>query len=225
MNVLDKQRNGMYNENRTNVRDICVTGGLMKEQSIDVYENLPVLESDHFLLRGVQMEDCEDLLAVYSDPQAWPFFNADNCNGDLFHYDTLEKMKQAIGFWLMSYRERWFVRWSIIDKACNKAVGTVECFQREANDSFNHEGVLRLDLQSSYETELVIEELVAVLLVHVYDLFDCDRVITKVVPEAHQRLAAVSKLGFHPANECLIGHDGTAYGNYYEISRNSATVS
>lgn len=196
----------------------------MKEQSIDVYETLPILESDHFLLRGVQREDCEDLLAVYSDPQAWPFFNADNCNGDLFRYDTLEKMEKAIAFWLMSYRERWFVRWSIVDKACNKAVGTVECFQREAHDNFDHEGVLRLDLQSSYETEQVIEELVEVLMEHVYDLFDCDKVMTKVVPEAQQRLAAVCKLGFQPAGADLIGHDGTAYGDYYEMRRYSAKL-
>ena len=82
----------------------------------DVYEYCPEFENEKFLLRLISAEDSNDLLKVYSDPDAVPFFNSDNCNGDDFHYKTLERMKQAVDFWIFSYNERYFVRWTIIDK-------------------------------------------------------------------------------------------------------------
>lgn len=51
---------------------------------MNVYEKCPVLESENFLLRKVCLEDSDDLLKVYSDEKAVPFFNGDNCHGDDF---------------------------------------------------------------------------------------------------------------------------------------------
>ena len=45
---------------------------------MNVYEKCPVLESENFLLRKVCLEDSDDLLKVYSDEKAVPFFNGDN---------------------------------------------------------------------------------------------------------------------------------------------------
>ena len=47
----------------------------------DVYENCPAFENDKFLLRFSQLDDAEDLVSVYSDKNALPFFNSDNCHG------------------------------------------------------------------------------------------------------------------------------------------------
>ncbi|MCI6082478.1 N-acetyltransferase, partial [bacterium] len=46
---------------------------------LDVYECCPKFENESFLLRPVMEEDCNALLKVYSDPQAVPLFNSDNC--------------------------------------------------------------------------------------------------------------------------------------------------
>ena len=51
---------------------------------MDVYENCPEFEDENYLLRMVCMEDKKDLLKVYSDKAAVPFFNGDNCGGDGF---------------------------------------------------------------------------------------------------------------------------------------------
>lgn len=37
-------------------------------------------------------------------------------------------MKQAIDFWLESYKTKWFVRWVIVDKVLSKVIGTIELF-------------------------------------------------------------------------------------------------
>lgn len=91
----------------------------------DVYENCPAFENDKFLLRFSQLDDAEDLVSVYSDKNALPFFNSDNCHGDNFYYPNEDRMRQAIKFWLSSYSSKWFVRWTIIDKEKHEAIGTI----------------------------------------------------------------------------------------------------
>ena len=65
-----------------------------------IYDKFPTFENDELLLRPVGKEDCTDLLAVYSDKNALPFFNSDNCDGDNFYYPTIERMNDAL---LMSF--------------------------------------------------------------------------------------------------------------------------
>ena len=101
-----------------------------------IYESVPTFEDENFLLRFVRKEDAEDLLEVYGDKNALPFFNGDNCHGDNFHYTTLERMREAVDFWLESYEKKWFVRWAVVEKLSGTAVGTAELFRRESDDDF-----------------------------------------------------------------------------------------
>ena len=167
-----------------------------------VYEKCPVFENENYLLKLVEETDVSDLLEVYSDKNALPFFNSDNCNGDNFYYPTEEKMLEAVKFWLFSYRERYFVRFTVIDKSLNKAVGTVELFRRNSEDKFDGYGVLRLDVKSDYEKEK----------------FNCTEIITKVPVYAVERIKAVQKFGFSKSEHFMIGtHDGYAYKDYWTV--------
>lgn len=182
----------------------------------NVYEVVPVFEDEKYLLRFAQKDDAKDLLGVYGDRNSLPFFNSDNCHGDNFYYPTIEKMEKAIDFWLSSYQSKWFVRWTIVEKSSRKAIGTIELFHREADDYFNHIGLLRLDLKNNFEQESVIEEIVTLILQSAYDLFGTDRIITKIPLYAVERKSAFEKMGFVKSEEFLIGTmDGYAYKDYW----------
>lgn len=149
-------------------------------------------------MRKLEVRDTSDLLNVYSDEKAVPLFNSDNCNGDDFHYMSLERMQQAVEFWLWSYTNKYFVRFSIIDKRIQKVIGTIELFHRDSKDYFNRCGLLRLDLKSDY------------------NLFDCDMVATKIPTFAGERKAAAVQNGFFATDKALVGgDDGKVYTNYY----------
>ena len=60
------------------------TEHLMKK--MNVYESVPSIENEKFMLRQLCDEDKSDLLEVYGDEKAAQFFNSDNCNGDDFRY-------------------------------------------------------------------------------------------------------------------------------------------
>lgn len=182
---------------------------------MDIYEKFQEFENERFLLRAVQKEDGADLLEVYSDKCALPFFNSDNCNGDNFYYATLQRMNEAIDFWKLSYENRWFVRWTIVDKTLQKAVGTIELCLRASEDIFNSMAVLRLDVRSDYEKQEVLSDIAALMIPSVFDMVHCGGVITKAPIYAVERICAVQKLGFVKSQDCLIGHDGYAYNGYW----------
>lgn len=185
---------------------------------MNVYENCPQFSSEHFLLRQVCFDDCDDLLKVYSDLAAVPIFNSDNCTGD-FYMTTREDMKNCIDFWLREYAQQYYVRWSVIDRASNCAIGTIELFNRTADDFYNDVGLLRLDLRSDYENEASIPRILSVLLPPSFDLFSCNMIATKIPPCAKIRRNALEKIGFRYSPELLYGHDGTAYGDYYILKK------
>ena len=185
-----------------------------------VYESCPMFENDRFLLRFVKADDADDLLEVYSDKNALPFFNRDNCDGDNFYYPTKERMDNAIVFWLRSYETKWFVRWTIIDKSISKAIGTIELFHRTADDDYNGVGVLRLDVSSGCEKSDILFDLFGLIIPPSYGLFDCGEIITKIPVYAVERLAAAQRYGFEKSDRLLIGtNDHYAYNGYWTIKR------
>lgn len=184
------------------------------------YEKCPVLENEQYLLRLVEASDAPDLLAVYSDEKAVPLFNSDNCHGDDFHYTTLQRMQDAVGFWLWAYQDRGFVRWVIVDKRTGKAIGTIELFNRMSDDYFNNCGLLRLDLRSDYEQAEAVSVILSLIAQPAFTLFDCKMLATKIPPFASERKAAAKKLGFTASEEKLIGKDdGIAYSDYYVLQK------
>lgn len=185
---------------------------------MNVYETCPQFSSDRFLLRQVCLEDGKDLLRVYSDTAAVPIFNSDNCIGD-FYMTRMEDMENCIRFWLREYGQRYYVRWSILDRTTHEAVGTIELFHRTGQDFFDHVGLLRLDLRSDYETECAISEILGALLPLAFALFSCDTIATKIPPCARSRRDALCRMGFRYTPEQLQGHDGTAYGDYYILEK------
>ena len=182
------------------------------------YEKCPVFENENYLIRFIDDSDAPDLLLVYSDEKAVPFFNSDNCGGDDFHMTRLEYVQGAIKAWHEEYERKGFVRWSIIDKNIRHAIGTIELFNRQADDYFNNCGLLRLDLRSDYEREEIILEILSLITQPTFTMFDCQMIATKVPPFASQRKMAVKQLGFMASLEKLIGgHDGKAYADYYVL--------
>lgn len=184
---------------------------------MNIYEKCPVLESERFTLRLFQREDRDDLLTVYSDKNALPFFNSDNCDGDNFYYATKEKMNDALDFWEMSYRNGWFVRLSIVDKAVSRVIGTVELCLRVSEDEFDRMGILRVDVKSDYEQQDVLYDIFSLVTPKLEELLGCRGVITKAPIYAVERIKAVQKAGFLPSDHFLIGKNGYPYDGYWLI--------
>lgn len=125
---------------------------LLKNGKQDPFEVCPTYESRSFHVRLISDEDAEDLYKCYSNHEAQRFFNNDGCWGgeDFFAGFTLEKMKNLILWWLNNeYKKKVYVRFSIIDRLLNKAIGTLEVFPRKEESKTKI--ILRIDILPEYE--------------------------------------------------------------------------
>lgn len=139
----------------------------------NVYKVCPQFEDENYLLRQTSQRDKLDLLKVYSDKKAVPYFNSDNC-GELFH--------------------------------------------RDSDDFFTDCGLLRLDIRSDYEISSEIIKILTLIIEPSYSLFHCNKIATKAIPSAVERMIALKALGFKPTAEKLTGHDGTQYSSYFILN-------
>lgn len=185
---------------------------------MNIYEQCPVLENDGFILRLTKKEDCDDLLEVYSDKNALPFFNSDNCHGDNFYYETKDRMMEALSFWDMSYENGWFARLSIIDKHNSKVIGTTEVCYRVSEDAFNEMGILRVDVRSDYEKEESLFSIFSLIVNQMYEMVGCKEILTKAPIYAVERIEAIKRAGFVKSEHFLIGsQNGYAYDGYWTV--------
>lgn len=184
---------------------------------MNIDETCPVSENEKFKIRLLKNEDCDDLLKVYSDKMALPFFNSDNCNGDNFYYVSKERMAKAIDFWNMSYKNGWFVRLSIVDKSKAHVIGTVELCLRVSEDAFNNMGILRVDVRSDYEHEDILFDIFTLITPELEKILGCNGVITKAPIYAVERIKAIQRVGFTKSEHLLGGHNGYTYDGYWVI--------
>lgn len=182
---------------------------------MNIYEACPILENEKFLLRLIEKEDCDDLLRVYGDKNALPFFNSDNCNGDNFYYASKARMVEAFEFWKYSYENGWFARLSIVDKRVLEVIGTVELCLRISEDEFNNMGILRVDVRSDYEKEDPLYNIITLITPYISELLGCNGIITKAPIYAIERIKAIQKAGFTKSEHLLGGKNGYAYDGYW----------
>ena len=225
--LISREPDGSYNEDYCKWchADIRLKSKILKlnwrKKDMSIYETCPVLESDNFLVRLVENEDCDALLKVYSDKNALPYFNSDNCDGDNFYYPTKERMAEAVNFWNSAYENGWFTRLSIVDKAASDIIGTIELCLRVSEDEFNNMGILRVDVRSDHEKEEELLEIITLVTPCIPQLLGCTGILTKVPIYAIERIKAVQKAGFSRSEHLLIGKTGYAYDGYWILSSNS----
>lgn len=173
----------------------------------NIYKKCPIYTTELLTLRLTSLEDVAGLLKCYSDKKSVPLFNSDNCHGDDFHYTTIQAMKEAVDFWKYSYERRYFVRLTVILNETGEKIGTIEMFKREAKDEFKHFGVLRIDLQSNYEKQQYIDEILQIANKDFYSDFEVEYILTKAIPNSAERISSLKNSGYAPIHKKFMIYD------------------
>ncbi|BBF43290.1 hypothetical protein lbkm_1977 [Lachnospiraceae bacterium KM106-2] len=185
----------------------------------NVYEKCPVLENDKFVIRLIDEKDAKDLFLVYSDKNVLPFLNSDNCHGSNFYCEKEEYVLESIKYWKIEYANRGFVRFSIVDKTMDQVIGTIELFNRKADDYFTDCGLMRIDVRNDHENKEALKKILDVIVAPSFELFSCDMIATKAPIYAVERIEALKDFGFKKTEECLVGQDGWKYHDYWVIHK------
>lgn len=174
-------------------------------REVKVFEKCPEYRSEHFWLRKMDMRDAEGLFQCYSNPEVAKYFNGDCCNDD-FYYTDFDQFVKCMEFWESRYQVKDFVRFTVIDTRLEKAAGMAEvCPSYKYSVDGHCMGILRLDLLPEYESREDIQELMELILAHIYEDFDVHSVIMKAQEHALVRRNVLKCLHFVPAqDECSV---------------------
>ena len=104
-------------------------------------------------------------------------------------------MDEMINYWLIDYSQQAYVRFSIIDKSTKRAIGTIEIFGKIGQYKVDR-GILRIDVESSYENIAMLSEIIDMCVENFYLLFDLKEIATRIIPEAADRIEAFKNKGF-----------------------------
>ena len=165
------------------------------------YKNCPEFYTEHFHLRQVRDADAEELLCFYGDLSEWMFFGNEMSNSIFAsRHATLEEMRKCISVWLDEYKNKYYIRFSVIDKATDKAIGTIEVFDNAGKD----DSYLHIDLSAQYENQSHISELLTLADKELFKIFNIKNLLIQAVPSAKERIVALKAYGYQPY-ECKAG--------------------
>lgn len=161
------------------------------------YIECPTFETEHFVIRLISETDAKDLLCCYGDPKARLFFNNDDCPKE--EYDYINRMHELIDGWLNhDYAKGYYIRFSIINKQTQKAVGTIEIYDRKYQQSERTTGILRIDIAHLYERDTFLTELFTISSDIFFNIFHVKIILHKAIPQATERISVMTKIGFRP---------------------------
>jgi RimJ/RimL family protein N-acetyltransferase len=167
--------------------------------NINPFDKCPVYETNNLIFTKVKEEDAIDLFECYSDPITKKRINNDNCSGE---WDTpkIDAVIKGIQAWRQEFDDRSFIRWSINHKQANKIVGTIEIAPVPNTTRFwdgaCQTGILRIDIISSLENEMVLSEILRMVSDNFYADFDIKNIIIKATKDDGERVLALENNSF-----------------------------
>ena len=81
----------------------------------------------------------------------------------------------------------------------------IKLFTETPEDYFTNRGLLRMDIRSDHEIASEIIKILGLIIEPAYTLFHCDKIATKAIPSATERITALNYLGFELYKENLLG--------------------
>jgi RimJ/RimL family protein N-acetyltransferase len=161
----------------------------------DPYKKCPEFYTEHFHIRQIHEDDAEDLLCFYGDLSGWIFYGNNWSNGIFSsEHPTVEEMRNCIRSWLSVYQNKFYIRLTVLDKAADKPVGTIEIFDNL--DRAKRGAALHIDLSAPYETQAHITELLMLADNGFQNIFGFKYLIVQAVPAAAERLAVLRSAGY-----------------------------
>ncbi|MDR1688907.1 MAG: hypothetical protein LBS21_09910 [Clostridiales bacterium] len=173
---------------------------LLRYGRSDPYAKCPEFDTEHFHIRQVNEADAEGLLCFYGDMSGWMFYGNSWSNGIFSsEHATADEMRSCIRSWLDVYKIKYYIRFTVIDKATNKPAGTIEVFDNF--DKPKRGAAMHIDLCEAYETREYIAELLALADDEFFRIFGFKYLAVKAGEGAEQRLAALKYAGYELADE------------------------
>jgi ribosomal-protein-alanine N-acetyltransferase len=151
-----------------------------------IFDKSIMITTDHLVLRPIVRADAEDIFEIFSDRQVMKYY-------DLLPFETIERAKEQIEFFISGFEQKTMLRWGIELKDSGKLIGTCGFF------NFNDDALkaeLGYELNSSYQGKGYMTQALNAILTYIFRETDINRVEAFVEPPNLASQKTLEKLGF-----------------------------
>lgn len=171
-----------------------------------LFTNLPIFETERFILREAVENDCHDIFELYSDEKVvkyipfTPFTSIDDAINELNWYDKI-------------FKEQTGLRWVIEEAASNKVIGTCGFLNYERAHNRIEIGY---DLNPNYWGKGVMKEALGCIMHFAFITMNINKIEAKFEPENNSSIRLLEKLNFY--KEGVLRQHEFEHGKYVDLA-------
>lgn len=169
------------------------------------FTDFPVLETERFILRKAQENDCIDLFVLYSDESVVKYI-------PLEPFSSVEDTENEMNWYEKIFEDQSGLRWVIEDRKTKKVIGTCGFLNYEKAHNRIEIGY---DLIPSYWRKGVMKETLRTIIHFAFTKMNIHKIEAKVDPENISSIKLLEKLNFY--QEGLLREHEYEKGKYVDL--------
>ncbi|WP_442598677.1 GNAT family N-acetyltransferase [Neobacillus sp. D3-1R] len=163
-----------------------------------IFESFPVLETERFYLRKIELSDADDLFHYFSKDEVTKYYNLDT-------FTSIEQAEDLIQRFEQRFQEQKAIRWGIALKETNQLIGSCGYHKLEP-EHFKAE--IGYEITPEHWRKGVMTEVLQTILPFGFEKMGLNRIEAIYNPENEASRKVLAKLGFKD--------EGILYQRYFE---------
>ncbi|GGA83386.1 GNAT family N-acetyltransferase [Ornithinibacillus halotolerans] len=148
--------------------------------------DIPILETDHYLLRGVALEDSKALFPILSDKTTMKFITPHPVLGE-------EDVKLLITTYLTRFTEQKEIPWVIVHKESNEVIGQ---FRLHKLHLWHRKAEMGAVIREDFQRKGVMTEILQSILPFFFDTLKLNRLVGDIFEGNVGSMKLLEKFGF-----------------------------
>ncbi|GAB3800804.1 GNAT family N-acetyltransferase [Virgibacillus kimchii] len=153
----------------------------------EIFTEIPVLETDHFTLRGVTEKDVPALFLFLRDKETMKFITPHPVR-------TEAEAGNTIRGYLQNYQEQKEIPWVIIDKKTDRLIGQ---FRFHSLNLWHKKAEMNVVIGKEYQSTGVMTELMEKVLEFGFKTLDLNRIVGDIFAGNERSRKLLENYGFH----------------------------
>lgn len=133
----------------------------------EIFSDIPVLETEHYMLRGMTKDDAEEMFTFMSDKETMKFITPDPV-------ESIAALKEKIRCQLKGFSERKEIPWVIISKSNGDIVGK---FSLHKINMWHRKTEMGVVIRKAYQNRGVMTEILRKVLAFGFGPLDLNRIV------------------------------------------------
>lgn len=152
----------------------------------EAFEDFPILETERFLLRKLEMTDAPSLFSYFSKDEVTMYYDLDTFSSEQQAVDLIQRLLQR-------YNEGKQIRWAITLRDNEQVIGTCGFHSIEQE---HYKAEIGYELHPTYWNKGVMTEVISKVIEYGFNELGLNRVEAFYDPENHASQKVLEKNGF-----------------------------